>query len=91
MIKLFKQLIMKDFRNTAKWKKFSEQWPEGLTNVILICHVNNFGFLEDEYTVAYLDNVDGEVSVNVFGHTYYEYENEFQVDSLKEYVWDYLD
>lgn len=83
---------MKDFRKTANWKKFTENWPEKLTDTILICSVDNLGLPEEEYTVAYLDVEDGQVGVNVFGYTYFQDdEDEFQKHDLDEYIWDYLD
>lgn len=83
---------MKDFRKITNWKKFSKEWPESLTDAILICSTDEFGLPEDEYTVAYLDNVDGEVGVNVFGYTYCKNEEDkFLADDLKNYVWDYLE
>ena len=49
---------MKDFRKTANWKKFSEEFPIYSDNgAIIVCRIDpdSYDIEDDEFTVGYLE------------------------------------
>lgn len=89
---------MKDFRKTANWKKFSEEFPiYGDANAVIVCKIDpDFGYIEDdEFTIGYLDyypHARFNVGLTIFGYTYFYPETPDQLDTdLINYVWDYLE
>ena len=89
---------MKDFRKTANWKKFTEEFPIYSDNgAIIVCRIDpdSYDIEDDEFTVGYLEYCPYSpynVGLTIFGYTYFYPESPDQLDTdLVNYVWDYLE
>lgn len=89
---------MKDFRKTANWKKFTEEFPIYSDNgAIIVCRIDpdSYDIEDDEFTVGYLEYCPYtryNVGLTIFGYTYFYPESPDQLDTdLVNYVWDYLE
>ena len=89
---------MKDFRKTANWKKFTEEFPIYSDNgAIIVCRIDpdSYDIEDDEFTVGYLEYcpyAPYNVGLTIFGYTYFYPESPDQLDTdLVNYVWDYLE
>ena len=89
---------MKDFRKTANWKKFTEEFPiYSDKDAILVCRIDpdSYDIEDDEFTVGYLEYcpyAPYNVGLTIFGYTYFCPESPDQLDTdLVNYVWDYLE
>ena len=89
---------MKDFRKTANWKKFSEEFPtDNSKETIIVCRIDpdSYDIEDDEFTVGYLEYcpyAPYNVGLTIFGYTYFCPESPDQLDTdLVNYVWDYLE
>ena len=89
---------MKDFRKTANWKKFSEEFTtDNSKDAIIVCRIDpdSYDIEDDEFTVGYLEYYPCaryNVGLIIFGYTYFCPESPDQLDTdLVNYVWDYLE
>ena len=89
---------MKDFRKTANWKKFSEEFPtDNSKDAIIVCRIDPdfYDIEDDEFTVGYLEYYSYapyNVGLTIFGYTYFCPASPDQLDTdLVNYVCDYLD
>ena len=68
---------MKDFRKTASWKKFSEEFPtDNSKDAIIVCRIDpdSYDIEDDEFTVGYLEYYPCaryNVGLIIFGYTYF--------------------